>query len=68
MLSIAIYSNSETVITDLKSLIQDFLIDTKTMAKVSIFQKGEDVIDFPGKYDVYLIDMDTDENSLTLGA
>lgn len=68
MLSIAIYSNSEAVVADLKSLIQDFLINTKTMAKVSVFQTGEDIIDFPGKYDIYLIDMDTDEDSLALGA
>lgn len=68
MLSIAIYSNSEIVITDLKFLIQDFLIDSKTMAKVSVFQTGEDIVAFPGTYDMYLIDMDTDENSLALGA
>lgn len=68
MLSIAIYSNNETTTTDLKFLIQDFLIETKTMAKVSAFQKGEDVIEFPAKYDIYLIDMDTDEDSLSLGS
>ena len=37
MLSIAIYSNNKSIITRLKSIIQDFLIEIKAMSKVSVF-------------------------------
>ena len=37
------------------------------MAKISCFQKGEDVILIPNRYDVYFIDMDTEEDSAILG-
>ena len=37
------------------------------MAKISCFQKGEDIIMIPSRYDVYFIDMDTEEDSAVLG-
>ena len=54
-------------VATLKTLIQDYLIESKTMAKISCFQKGEDVILIPNRYDVYFIDMDTEEDSAVLG-
>ena len=37
------------------------------MAKISFFKKGEDVVMIHNRYDVYFIDMDTDEDSVVLG-
>ena len=54
-------------VATLKTLIQDYLIEYKTMAKISCFQKGEDVVMIRNKYDVYFIDMDTEEDSVILG-
>ena len=67
MLSIAIYSDLPGDTAALRTLIQDYLIEYKTMAKLSYFKKGEDVIMIRNKYDIYFIDMDTDEDSVILG-
>ena len=67
LLSIAIYSDLIADTASLKTLIQDYLIEYKTIAKISIFKKGEDVIMIRNKYDVYFIDMDTDEDCVILG-
>ena len=67
MLSIAIYSNLIEDVAILKTLIQDYLIESKSMAKISCFPKGEDIILIPNRYDVYFIDMDTEEDSAELG-
>ena len=67
MLSIAIYSDQETDVLALKSIIQDFLIANKIMAKLSHFQKGEDLILVPTRYDIYIMDMDSSEDTITLG-
>ena len=58
MLSIAIYSDQIEDIATLKTLIQDFLIESKTMAKISCFSNPEDMIMIPNRYDVYFMDMD----------
>lgn len=60
MLSIAIYSNTDEDIITLKSLIQDFLIEQKIMAKTTVFRNAEDIIMFPARYDIYFIDMETE--------
>ena len=44
MLSIAVYSDQTDDIPQLKSIIQDFLIESKSMAKVSIFSNPDDFI------------------------
>lgn len=67
MLSIAIYTNSQETINNLHSIVQDFLIEAKTMAKLSAFSTMESVISAPSHYDVYLLDMDTEIDSLILG-
>ena len=67
MLSIAIYSDQETDVLALKSIIQDFLIANKIMAKLSHFQKGEDLILVPTRYDIYIMDMDSSEDTIALG-
>ena len=58
MLSIAIYSDQETDVKNLKSIIQDFLIEMKMMAKVSHFDTPEAIMTAPGSYDIYIMDMD----------
>ena len=67
MLSIAIYSNNNDNVALLKSAIQDFLIEHRIMAKVCHFQKSEEMILVPLRYDAYIIDMDTEEDAIALG-
>ena len=67
MLSIAIYTHSEETSLTLRKYIQDFLIDTRTMAKVSVFFCGADLIAIPNRYDVYFIDMDSAEDGIQVG-
>ena len=63
MISIAIYSNQSEDINVLKNIIQDFLIESKTVAKVSVFSDKNDIISIHNKYDVYFLDIDTEENT-----
>lgn len=67
MLSIAIYSDIPKDIENLKSMIQDFLIDVKMMAKVSYFNDPDAFITVPSSYDIYIMDMDAKNNILELG-
>ena len=52
MLSIAIYSDQKADSVVLRSIIQDFLIDSKIMAKVSIFSNPDEFITVHGSYDI----------------
>ena len=67
MLSIAIYSDQHDDVEKLKSIIQDFLIDVRMMAKVSYFNDPETFITVPGSYDIYIMDMDSKDDTLELG-
>jgi hypothetical protein len=66
MISIAICSSLEETIT-LKSMIQDFLIENKMMAKISKFTNLYDLVVSPTQYDLYIIDLDEDGNGLEIG-
>lgn len=65
MLSIAIYTTND--ISQLKSMIQDFLIESKIMAKVSVFNNTESFLTVLSAYDIYILDMDCEENTIALG-
>lgn len=67
MLSIAIYSTQTEDIGVLKTLIQNFLIEAKSMAKVTLFTDSNELFTAPHKYDIYFMDMDTEEDVLILG-
>ena len=67
MLSIAIYSDQTDAVLTLKSAIQDFLIESKIVAKVSHFTSSTDMIIVPVSYDIYIMDMDSAEDSIELG-
>ena len=67
MLSIAIYSDQIEDVATLKTLIQDFLIESKTMAKISCFSNPEDMIMIPNRYDVYFMDMDAAGDTPAVG-
>lgn len=67
MLSIAIFSDQLEDVATLKTLIQDYLIENKAMAKISVFQNPEDLIIIPSTYDVYFMDMDSESNATLLG-
>ena len=66
MLSIGIYSDQNEDIEKLKSIIQDFLIEVRMMAKVSYFNDPETFITVPGSYDIYIMDMDSKDDTLML--
>lgn len=67
MLSIAVYSDCNEDTVSIKSIIQDFLIEYKIMAKVSVFTNAEDLIIIPNRYDIYIMDMDSKEDTIALG-
>ena len=67
MLSIAIYSNNKSIITRLKSIIQDFLIEIKAMSKVSVFSDPEEFITAHKSYDIYIMDMDSKDDTIEHG-
>ena len=67
MLSIAIYSDQIEDVAILKTLIQDYLIESKTMAKISCFSNADDLIAIPNRYDVYFMDMDCGEDTSKIG-
>ena len=62
MLSIAIYDDNKTHLNELCSIIQDYIIEAKTMVKLSIFDKAEDLLSAPDRYDIYFMDTDSSED------
>ena len=67
MLRIAIYSKDAESLANVKSIVQDFLIELKFIAKVSKFIEKENIVEAP-EYDIYIIDMDEDPSeALTIG-
>ena len=67
MLSIAIYSNQINDAELLKSKIQDYLINTKTLAKITMFDSRELFIACPHSFDVYFMDMECNDDVIKLG-
>ena len=67
LLSIAVYSDNQEEILNLKSSIQDFLIEYKLMAKVSTFNNPDDITLIPNRYDIYIFDMDSTVDTICLG-
>ena len=67
MLSIAVYSENPEVCNQLKEIIQDYLIENKTMARVSMFSETEKIETAPHSYDLYIIDMDSQIDTVELG-
>ena len=66
LLSVAIYSDYDTSVEQLKSIIQDFLIETKMMAKVSYFNDPEALMLAPSSFDIYIMDMDSEADLIEL--
>ena len=62
MLSIAIYDDNKESVLKIKDAIQDYLIETHTLAKVSCFDKAEEFLIIPGSYDIYIMDIDSSED------
>ena len=67
MLSIAVYSTDDDEVEHLKSIIQDFLIEMKIMARVSFFNEPDHLITIPTSYDIYIMDVDSEGDILSLG-
>ena len=68
MLSIAIYDDNKESVLKIKDAIQDYLIETHTLAKVSCFNKAEEFLITPGSYDIYIMDIDSSEDINALKA
>ena len=47
-------------------MIQDFLIEMKLMAKVSYFNDEESLLVAPSSFDIYIMDMDMEDDVITL--
>ena len=62
MISIAIYDDNKTYLNELQNMIQNYLIDTHSIAKVSIFDNAETLLLTPQRYDVYIMDTDSSED------
>lgn len=67
MLSIAIYSELKDDVEQIRSMIQDFLIESKIVAKVSVFDDEYKFITVPDSYDIYIMDMDSKSDVIELG-
>ena len=66
MLSIAVYSDVIEDMSPWKSNLQDFLIETSTMAKTSCYNNSEEFRASVGSYDVYILDMDSAEDVIEM--
>lgn len=58
MVSIAIFSYEEMTQYIVRDKVQDWLIQSHTMAKVTLFKHLDDIITMPARYDIYILDMD----------
>ena len=67
MLSIGIYSDKPDDVATMKSVIEDFLIEGRLLAKVSVFNNPAEFITVPGSYDMYIMDMDSEDDVIELG-
>ena len=52
--------------TPWRNNLQDFLIETSTMAKTSCYKDAEELKTAAGSYDVYILDMDSTEDVIDL--
>ena len=66
ILSIVIYSDHIEDTNTLKSFIQDFLIEQKCVAKVSVFSSAPELITVPNRCDLYILDMDSQDDAISL--
>ena len=66
MLSIAIFTDAIENMDNFRSRLQDFLIETETLAKVSYFNDEEKFITVPGSYDIYVMDMESSVDVIAL--
>ena len=67
MFSIAIYSDLQSDVEELKAIIQDFLIEKRMMAKVSCFHDATTLLTTPNSFDIYILDMDSKDDVILLG-
>lgn len=67
MFSIAIYSDVEKDVIQIKSFIEDFLIKQKIIAKVSLFNNEYKFLTAPSSFDIYIMDMDSKSDVIDLG-
>jgi len=66
MLSIAIFDDNKTHLDELCNLIQDYIIETKSMVKLAVFDNVENLLVVPASFDIYIIDTDSTEDIIYL--
>lgn len=62
MLSIGIYCQNRDYFVELRSLIQDFIIETRLIAKMQHVSDLDDLLSPFNNYDIYIVDMDAQPN------
>lgn len=67
MISIAIFSDIPEEVNELKSAIQDYVIEAKLMARIQVFHNAYKFITVPNSFDVYIMDMDSQDDVIALG-
>lgn len=66
MLSIAIFDDNKTHLDELCNLIQDYIIETKSMVKLAVFDNVENLLVVPASFDIYIIDTNSTEDIIYL--
>ena len=67
MFGIGVYVKDEELKNQIKDTIRDFLIERHLMAKVSYFENIEHFITTPNSFDLYILDMDAEDNMIQIG-
>ena len=67
MFGIGVYVKDKELKDQIKDTIRDFLIERHLMAKVSYFENIEHLITTPNSFDLYILDMDAEDNMIQLG-
>lgn len=66
MLTAAIYSSDVESVKTIKETIQNLIIENNLFAKISIFENKEELLTTPNSFDVYLMDIDEEDDILDL--
>lgn len=67
MISIAIFSDIPEEINQLKSMIQDYVIEAKLIARIQTFNNVYKFLTVPNSFDIYIMDMDSQDDVIDIG-
>lgn len=67
MFSVAIYSENFKELERIKNRLKNIVANSDFLAKISFFSNKEELLVTPNRYDVYIFDMENNEEVLNLG-